>query len=71
MIYFSREDDLLDQDLELEADAKLIVTVLPQFDGEREAWINLSINRLDNAYGLGEIEYSLDLIKEVNPEYEP
>jgi hypothetical protein len=30
----------------------------------------LSSKRLENAYGLDEIEYSLDLIKEANPEYE-
>lgn len=71
---FERFDDeyiLLDQELELEPNTQLIVTVLPQHDDEREAWINLSIKKLENAYGLDEIEYSLDLIKEANPEYEP
>jgi hypothetical protein len=33
--------------------------------------MNLSGKRLENAYSSDEIEYSLDLIKEVNPEYEP
>jgi hypothetical protein len=65
-----REHILLDQDLKLEPNTKLIVTVLPQHDDEREAWMNLSSRRLENAYGLGEIEYLLDLIKEANPEYE-
>ncbi len=68
---FDGEHILLDQDLKLDPNTKLIVTVLPQHDYEREAWMNLSSKRLENAYGLGEIEYSLDLIKEANPEYEP
>jgi hypothetical protein len=71
MAHFDGEDVLLDQKLELETDTKLIVTVLPQRDYEREAWMNLSIKKLEDAYGLDEIEYSLDLIKEANPEYEP
>jgi hypothetical protein len=36
---------------------------------EKEAWINLSIERLGSACNPDEIEYSLDLVKEVNPEY--
>lgn len=59
------------QGLKSGSDAKLIFTVSPQHDDEREAWMNLSGKRLKNAYSLDEIEYSLDLIKEANPEYEP
>jgi hypothetical protein len=47
-----------DQKLELETDAGFIVT-----DDERESWMNLSSERLKNAYDSDEIEYSLDLIK--------
>jgi hypothetical protein len=61
---------LLDKNLELEQDAELIVNVSPKHDGEREDWFNLSGQRLEDAYVSDEIEYSLDLVREVNPEYE-
>jgi hypothetical protein len=68
--HFDGECILLDQELKLEPNTKLIVTVLPKRDIGREEWINLSGQRLEDAYEPDEIEYSLDLIKEVNPEYE-
>ena len=39
-------------------------------DDEHEAWLNLSIRGLAEAYGEDEPEYSTDLNKEVNPHYE-
>jgi hypothetical protein len=39
-------------------------------EDERQAWLNLSIQGLEEAYGKDEPEYSSDLIKEVNPHYE-
>jgi hypothetical protein len=68
--HFDGERILLDQELELEPDAKLIVTVLPKHDDERDAWMNLSSTRLTDAYNSDEIEYPIDLVKEMNPEYE-
>lgn len=68
--HFDGERILLDEVLELEPNTKLIVTVLPKPDTEREEWMNLSSKRLEDAYGPDEVEYTLDLIKEVNPEYE-
>ena len=38
-------------------------------DNEREAWLNLSIQGLEGAYGEDEPGYSTDLIKEVNPHF--
>lgn len=35
-----------------------------------EDWMRLSINGLARAYGDDEYEYSLDMIKEPNPDYE-
>jgi hypothetical protein len=64
--HFDGECILLDQ--ELESNTKLIVSELIR-DDERKAWMNLSSTRLENAYDVDEIEYSLDLIKEANPEY--
>jgi hypothetical protein len=41
----------------------------PVKDDEHEAWLNLSIRGLGEAYGEDEPEYSTDLIKAVNPHY--
>ncbi|GEM_PF-389889 len=37
---------------------------------EREDWTKLSMESFEHSYGDDEPEYSLDLIKEINPEYE-
>jgi hypothetical protein len=71
--HFDGKQILLDEPFELEPDAKLIitVTVLPKsFVEEREDWARLASGGLERAYGDDEPEYSLDLIKEANPEYE-
>jgi hypothetical protein len=70
--HFDGERILLDEPFELERNTKLIVIPLPQDqpDAEREVWLLFSRNRLEEAYGDDEVEYSLDLIKETNPEYE-
>ena len=69
--HFDGKQILLDEPFELEPNAKLIVTVLPNSsNGEREDWGRLSLESLAQAYGDDEPEYSLDLIKEANPEYE-
>jgi hypothetical protein len=68
--HFDGERILLDEPVELEPNTRLIVTVLPNHDAERELWLGLSEKRLEDAYGEDEEEYSLGLIKEANPEYE-
>ena len=68
--HFDGERILLDEPVELERNTRLIVTILPNQDTERESWLGLSGRRLEDAYSEDEEEYSLDLIKEANPEYE-
>ena len=68
--HFDGERILLDEPIELEPNTKLIVTVLPKNDTEYQAWLHLSNQRLEDAYGEDEEEYSLDTIREANPEYE-
>lgn len=68
--HFDGEKILLDKPYELEPDAKLIVTVLPNHESDHEAWVQLSRDRLSQAYDDNEEEYSLDLIKDRNPAYE-
>jgi hypothetical protein len=67
--HFDGKQILLDEAVELEPNTKLLVTVLPK-DSEREAWLKLAAKGLQHAYGDEEEEYSLELIKEANPEYE-
>ncbi|MBA3320639.1 MAG: hypothetical protein H0T45_04220 [Pyrinomonadaceae bacterium] len=69
--HFDGNQILLDEPFELEPNVELIITVLPKpSDEEREEWARLSLESLARAYGEDEPEYSLDSIKEANPEYE-
>ena len=69
--HFDGNKILLDRPFNLEPDTKLIVTVLPKrTNEEREEWMHLSKERLERAYDKNEPEYSTDLIKETNPDYE-
>ena len=68
--HFDGKQICLDEPFDLKPDAKLIVTVLPEreSDDEHRAWLTLSGQRLEEAYGENEPEYSSDLIKIENPE---
>ncbi|MBI3799394.1 MAG: hypothetical protein HY268_20810 [Deltaproteobacteria bacterium] len=70
--HFDGQHIRLDEPCDLQPDTQLLVTVLPEqkSDEDREPWLLLSSKGLENAYGEDELEYSLDLIKEPNPEYE-
>jgi hypothetical protein len=67
--HFDGERILLDESVELERNARLIVTILPSGDAERETWLRFSATRLNAAYN-GDDDYPLDAIKEINPDYE-
>jgi len=68
--HFDGEHILLDEPIELAPNTKLIVTVLAKNDTEHEQWLRLSNQGLENAYGTDEDEYSLESIREANPEYD-
>ena len=70
--HFDGQHIHLDEPCDLQPDTQLLVTVLQEQkpDEERETWLLLSSKGLERAYGEDEAEYSLDLIKEPNPEYE-
>lgn len=73
--HFDGKKIVLDEPIKLKPNTRLFVTVLPDHEQEdaqkeREAWSRLSLNGLDNAYSKDEPEYSLDLIKKPNPDYE-
>jgi hypothetical protein len=52
--------------------AKLLVTLLPgdSLSNLSQDWRNISLQGLENAYDENEPEYPLELVKELNPEYE-
>jgi hypothetical protein len=68
--HFDGERILLDDEYELRPNTNLLITVLRQLDVEEEEWLRLSAQSLEAAYGDSEPEYSLNLIKEPNPNYE-
>jgi len=69
--HYDGEKILLDEPFNIEPNTKLIVTVLPKhMNEEREDWMVISQKGLGQAYGKNEPEYSADLIKEANPDYE-
>jgi hypothetical protein len=75
--HFDGEKIVLDEPAQLQPDMQLIVSVLPKAkNGEAESdethddWLQISAAGLEYAYGDDEDEYSLNLIKEPNPDYE-
>ncbi|MBF0493354.1 MAG: hypothetical protein HQM15_11330 [Deltaproteobacteria bacterium] len=68
--HFDGRQILLDEPVQLEPNVRLIVTVLPKQDEDHQSWLYFSSLALERAYDEKEEEYPLNLIKEVNPEYE-
>ena len=74
--HFDGEYIQLDEPYTLEPNTKILVTVFPkrqnddECDKEREDWLRLSAINFERAFGDDEPEYTLDMIKEVNPNYE-
>jgi hypothetical protein len=70
--HFDGHQIRLDEPCQLEADTPLLVIVLqsPPHDIEHEDWLRVSRSALESAYSGDEPTYSLDAIKEPNPDYE-
>ena len=68
--HFDGQQIVLDEPYPLEPNTPLTVTVLSEDAQDREQWFRLSEQGLATAYGDDEPEYTLDMIKEWNPEYE-
>ena len=67
--HFDGERILLDEPVELQRNARLVVTVLPDEDNEHDSWLRISAAHLNAAYHDGD-DYPLDSIKEINPAHE-
>lgn len=68
--HFDGQQIVLDEPYPLAPHASLTVVVLPEDDQERDDWARFGLQNLARAYGDDEPEYTLDMIKEWNPEYE-
>lgn len=68
--HFDGKQILLDEPYEIAPNTKLVINLIEMQDEEREDWTHFSLANLERAYGDAEPEYSLDLIKEANPNYE-
>ena len=68
--HFDGRQILLDEPIELQPGAKLLVTVISPAATERDEWVKYSTQFLSEAYSSDEPEYYRSLIKEINPKYE-
>ena len=68
--HYDGEQIRLDEPFRLEPDTPLTVTVLSRNQVEDAEWTLLSAKGLAAAYGDSEPEYSLNLIRDPNPDYE-
>jgi hypothetical protein len=70
--HFDGKQIHLDEPCQLDPDTPLLVIVLQNSfpDDEREDWLRISQSALERADGSSEPTYSLDAIKEPNPDYE-
>jgi len=70
--HFDGKQIHLDEPCQLDTDTPLLVIVLQDSspDDEREDWLRISQSALERAYGSNDPTYSLDAIKEPNPDYE-
>jgi hypothetical protein len=61
------------QPIQIPPHSRIIVAVMTSdvVLDEREAWFKFAAEQFQAAYGESEPEYSLDMIREPNPEYTP
>jgi hypothetical protein len=69
--HYDGEQIRFDEPCQLAPDTKLLVVVVPSQpdEGESDDWSVLSLQGLEAAYGSEEPEYSLEALKEPNPDY--
>ena len=70
--HYDGQQICLDEAYNLKPHTRLIVTVLPttNTDIEHEGWLSMSRQKLGQAYGEDEPDYSESLIKQENSDYE-
>ncbi len=70
--HFDGEQIRLDAPFDLKPDTRLLVTILPgpESDEDYADWLTASLRSLEQAYGANEPDYSMEMVKEPNPDYE-
>ncbi len=66
--HFDGQQIVLDTPYDIAPGTRLLVTIFEN-DEERDDWLRLSAQNLARAYGDDEPEYTIDMVKEVNPDY--
>lgn len=68
--HFDGERIHLDEPCKLEPDSTILVTIISKEsrNEDREEWLRRSEIGLSHAYGSEEPDYSVEMIKEVNPD---
>lgn len=68
--HFDGQQIVLDTPCEIAPNTRLSITILPsEEDEDRADWARLGRQNLAAAYGDDEPEYTIDMVKEVNPDY--
>lgn len=70
--YFDGKQIRLDAPFNLKPETRVLVTILPEpdVDEDRADWLSASIQSLEQAYRSDEPDYTMEQIKEPNPDYE-
>lgn len=63
------EDSILITHLQ-EFKGKTVELIILPLENEEAEWAQLNINRLSSAYSLEEPDYTIEEVKEINPDYE-
>ena len=61
----------LTQPISIPAGSTVLISLASPEESERQAWLPLSAQGLAAAYGDDEPDYSVRLVKEPNPDYQP
>lgn len=69
--HYDGKNVCLDEEVSLTPNARLLVTVVPEGElaDEREEWFTFAMQNFASMYGDDEPEYTLDDVKEKNPDY--
>ena len=68
--HYDGKQIMLDEPYNLLPNTSLLVTIVPTSHADHRDWLELSMQGLSYAYGEDEPDYSLNMLKEQNPEYE-
>lgn len=69
--HFNGNQVVIDEPAELKPDTKLLITVLPDTEGDRSSeWFQMAETSFDTAFGDDEPEYGPENLVKANPKYD-